>query len=110
MPKTQKIIYLFLFAIIISLSIYLRFYKLSQADFISGDEYIYYSGADIGMTLRDLFLNFSAILRGGQIGSYISKLIKHMPIFAKPGYNFLAAIATFIMGESIQRYKNEISR
>ncbi len=100
--RIKKILpHIILLSPVLILAAYLRFFKLSQSDFISGDEYIYYTGSAIGLALKKLLENFIYILQHHkELNLYISILLKELPAFAKPGYNFIAAIATLILGES----------
>ena len=89
-----------LLLLIIGLSAFLSFYKIGGSDFMMADEYIYFTGANIGMDLRKTVCTIGCIIQNGEVGPAISRAIKHMPYFGRPGYNFLSAIATFIGGRS----------
>lgn len=97
MSKNVSVILLLL---IMGLSAFLSLYKIGGSDFMMADEYIYFNGANIGMDLRKTVCNIGDIVRNGEIGPAISRAIKEMPNFGRPGYHLLSAIATFIGGRS----------
>ncbi|MCQ9207568.1 MAG: glycosyltransferase family 39 protein [Omnitrophica bacterium] len=100
MKNTQKMLHTILFASVLVLATYLRFYKISGSCFINPDEYLYYTGSQIGMVFKKLFFGFPDILRKGAVTDYVFEAFRQLPDFVRPGYHTLSAIGTFIMGES----------
>ncbi|MDD5423196.1 MAG: glycosyltransferase family 39 protein, partial [Candidatus Omnitrophica bacterium] len=96
----QKTFRMVLLAAVILLGAYLRTASLSDSDFICVDEYMYFNGAAIGNTVRAAIFDPGAMIKNGGIGALISRSVKTLPLYARPGYHVISAVATVFIGES----------
>lgn len=94
----KKIRNFIILSAIIAIAAYLRFNKVGESDFISMDEYVYYTGSHIGMFLRNLVFEPGFVVKNG-LGEF-TNLIRTLAYYVRPGYHVISAIATFIIGES----------
>jgi len=100
MNVSQKNVSVIALLAVVCISAFFNFYKIAGSEFMCVDEYLYYTGAKMGNSLRELVYNFDGVRTQGMFASHVSTLIKELPRYGRPGYYVLAALATFAMGES----------